>query len=75
VLNTTLIIAFSTTQLSFHSALIKMTYSYSTESTENYLIIRDVEAEAVEAVKFLWKRKQKHFEKRSWKRKRKLGSI
>jgi len=29
---------------------------------------RKLEAEAVEAVKILWKRK--HFEKRSWKRKR-----
>ena len=26
--------------------------------------------EAVEAVKFLWKRKQKHFDERDWKRKR-----
>ena len=28
---------------------------------------RKLEAEAVEAVKFLWKRKQKHFDKRDWK--------
>jgi len=34
----------------------------------NLVEIRDEEAEAVEAVKFLWKRK--HFEERSWKRKR-----
>jgi len=27
------------------------------------------EAEAVETVKFLWKRNRKHFEERSWKRK------
>ena len=31
---------------------------------------RDVEAEAVEAVNFLWKRKGKHFDERGWKRKR-----
>jgi len=29
-----------------------------------------LEAEAVKAVKFLWKRKRKHFEERSWNRKR-----
>jgi len=32
------------------------------------LVNSDVEAEALDAFKFLWKRK--HFEERSWKRKR-----
>jgi len=31
---------------------------------------RKLEAEAVEVVTFLWKRKRKYFEERSWKRKR-----
>ena len=31
---------------------------------------RKLEAEAVEAVKFLWKRKWKHFDEKDWKRKR-----
>ena len=33
-------------------------------------ISRDVETEAAESVKFLWKRKLKHFDERDWKRKR-----
>ena len=33
-----------------------------------FILSRDVEAEAVEAVKFLWKRK--HFDEKDWKRKR-----
>ena len=31
---------------------------------------RKLEAEAVEAVNFLWKRNRKHFDERGWKRKR-----
>ena len=31
---------------------------------------RKLEAEAVEAVNFLWKRKRKHFDERGWKWKR-----
>ena len=33
-----------------------------------FILSRDVEAEVMEAVKFLWKRK--HFDKKDWKRKR-----
>ena len=35
-----------------------------------FILSRDVEAEAVEAVKFLWKQKWKHFNERDRKRKR-----
>ena len=44
------------------------TFFFKLNAISCFILNRDVEAEAVEAVKFLWKRK--HFDEKDWKRKR-----
>jgi len=57
---------------SLNKGFLYISLSETNETKKSNVGGRDVEAEAVKAVKFLWKRK--HFKERSWKRKE-LGSI
>ena len=40
-----------------------------------FIMSRGVKAEAMEEVKFLWKRKRKHFDEKDWKRKQTLKRL
>ena len=60
--------ALSTTQVKQNSLPSKLGFFFILNTISCFILSRNVEAEAVEAFKFL--RKRKYFDKRDWKRKR-----